>query len=216
MSQRLPSETFVPPLPSFPVPVTPPALTSSPLVAVCIPENWMPYLRGALQQWIQASTWKGTPEEIQAVQAEAATIIALMTVECSTGSEYPTPFWDEATDVDDEAPAETQVWYGEVTNPTAAPEALTWQENVSIWLIDAFLVYSGEIGAAIAFNTIAPRFALALRKGDIREIWRIVVDAADVGYVDTDDYTDDIIEIKVAGDPENATHDVLIIKQAIP
>lgn len=214
MSQRLPSEVFVPPLPSFPVPVAPPEPTLE-QVALCIPATWEAVVRGALQQLIQATTWQGTEEEVKAAQTEAATIIAQMT-ECSLEGEYPTPFWDDATDLNDQAPAEAQTWYGEVTDPEAAPASLTWQENASIWLITGFLAYSGDIGSAIFFNTIAPRFVLAFNKGDLREIWRIVVDAADVGVVDTDDYeTDDIIEVNVVADQELATHDVYIIKQAV-
>lgn len=132
---------------------------------------------------------------------------------CASAGEYPTPFWDEVQDVDDEEPAETQTWYGEVTNPAAPADELTFQENVAIWAITGFIVYSGQIGAAIAFNTLARRWVFAFRKGDVREIFRVVVDAADAGEIDTDDYAvDELIEMDIVGDPANETHDILIIR----
>jgi len=215
MSQRLPSEVFVPPLPSFPVPVAPP-LTDGEAVALCIPVNWIPYIRGALQQLIQPTTWIGTEEEIKAAQETAATIIAMMEEgACAATGGVPTPFWDEAQDVDDEATPEEQAWYGEVTDEEAPADEITFVENIGIWAITGFIAYSGQIGAAIFFNTIAPRFVLAFHKGDIREIWRVVVDSAEYGRVDTDDYSaGDVIEMSIFADEELTDHDIVIMKVA--
>lgn len=209
MSQRLPSEIFVPPLPSFPVPVAPPVTDGLP-VALCIPANWLPYFRGACQQLIQAKTYKGTDSEIAAAQSTAATIIAMMEEGvCAAG--YPTPYWDEGQDVDDDLPADTQPWYGEVTNPEAPPDELDFVEQAGIWGITGFIAYSGQIGAAIAFHSIAPAFVLAWHRGDIGEIWRVIVDAAEVGQVDTTSAAvNDVIEMPVAAGAGG--HDILLVK----
>lgn len=183
---------------------------------------WLGIFNKALLATTYAYNWSDDVEGNMTREeaAEAARVIVWQFLDQAFGcgsTDVPTPYWDEVSDVDDEAPADDQVWYGEVTDPEAPADDLTWQENVSIWLIDAFLIYSGDIGAAIYFNTIAPRFVLAWRKGDLREIWRVVVDAADVGTIDTDDFgAEDVIEMVVAADPENETHDVYIIKMDVP
>lgn len=132
---------------------------------------------------------------------------------CAAGGGYPTPYWDEISDVEDEEPADLQTWYGEVTEPNANPDEMTFVENAFIWTITGFIVYSGQIGAAIAFNTIAKRWVLAWRKGDVREVFRVIVDAADAGEIDTDDYdAGDLIEMQIIGDPALSTHDILIVR----
>lgn len=178
----------------------------------------MAALGGALSELTKPYNWEQVGEMTPEETAEFFTEILLNYYNdaCGSGGGIPTPFWDDTTDLNDEEPADTQTWYGEVTDPEAAPGSLTWQENASIWLITGFLAYSGDIGSAIFFNTIAPRFVLAFNKGDLREIWRIVVDAADAGIVDTDDYdAGDVIEVNVVADQELTTHDVYIIRQAV-
>jgi len=124
---------------------------------------------------------------------------------------YPTPFWDEGQDVDDEADAASQTWYGEVDDAEAEADELSFVENAGIWLMTGFIAYSGQIGAAIFFHSIAPSFVLAFNRGDIGEIWRVIVDAAEYGRVDTTALAEDeIAQIAVmAGDGE---HDILLVK----
>lgn len=127
----------------------------------------------------------------------------------------PTPFWDDSSDLEDQEPADVQPWYGEVTDPEAPPGEITFVENVGIWVITGFIAYSGQIGAAVFFNTIAPRFVLAWKRGDVGEIIRIVVDAADYGSVDTSSYAEgDIIEVDVVADPDLETHDIYLVKES--
>lgn len=123
--------------------------------------------------------------------------------------DVPAPYWDDAEDNDDQQPSNDQEWYGEVTG-----EDLTWQENASIWLITGFLAATGQVGAAIAFKTIAPRFALAFRTGDVGGIIRVVIDASDAGTVDTYSATTGEIERTFVGDPDLEEHDILLILEA--
>lgn len=127
----------------------------------------------------------------------------------------PAPYWDDAEDSDDEMPNDTQPWYGTVEDAEAPPDELTFQENAAIWLVTGFLAFATiEVGAApaIFFHTIAPRFVLAFRKGDLGEIIRVVIDSVEYGRVDTSGYSeDDIIEIPVLADPELEEHDLYVI-----
>lgn len=152
-----------------------------------------------------------TPEET--AEYMAAMMQGYYDDACGGDAGIPTPFWDEVTDTDDTLPVDEQTWYGEVTNPTAPADQLTFQENAAIWLITAFIAYSGQIGGAILFPTIAKRWILAFKKGDVREIFRVIVDAAEVGTIDTDDYAaGDLIEMVVVPDPAVAVHDVMIVR----
>lgn len=125
----------------------------------------------------------------------------------------PTPFWDEAQDLDDQAPADSQTWYGEVADPEAPADEISFADNVAIWAITGFIASTGDIGAAIAFNTIAPRFVLAWYRGDIGEIWRVIVNAAEYDRVDTTSAAPgDIIELDVLTDGETEVNEMYLIK----
>jgi len=126
---------------------------------------------------------------------------------------YPTPWWDEAQDVDDDMSPTTQPWYGEVTDPEAPADELEFVENAAIWVITGFIAYAGQIGGAVFFNTVAPRFVLAWRRGDVGELIRVVIDAADYGTVDTSTVAaGEIITLDVLPvDTELETHDILLI-----
>lgn len=143
-------------------------------------------------------------------------ISALSEAPCGV-SEFPTPFWDTGDDVNDEQPAETQEWYGEVTDASAPANALTFVENAALWTTLGFIAYSpapvAPAAPAIFFRTSAPRFALDFSRGDVREVFRVVVDAADYSTVDTDDMiVDEVVQLSVDGLDEQPTHDIIIIR----
>jgi len=177
---------------------------------------------GALEELCSENNWElfgdVTPEEAAAAYREIIDAALPGTLnECPSNS-MPTPFWDEDQDVDDELPDDAQPWYGYVTNPTAPPEELDFVENAAIWTITGFLaIATWEIGAApaILFNTIAPKFALAVKRGDFGEIIRIFLDGAEAARVDTSGYAPgDVIRVKLIGDPENETHEIIIVQEA--
>lgn len=126
-----------------------------------------------------------------------------------------TPFWDDASDVDTQEPSDMQTWYGEVTNPDAAADELDFVENALIWGFTGLIaVATAEVGAApaILFHTIAPKFVLAMKRGDIGEIFRIVVDGQESAQVDTSAYSvGDIITVPVIPASEADAHDLLIL-----
>jgi hypothetical protein len=132
----------------------------------------------------------------------------------------PAPYWDDDDDVDDEAPADMQPWYGYVTDPEVPPEELTFIENAAIWVITGFLAFATfEVGfaPAIFFHSIAPRFVLAWKKTDIRTIIRVIIDAVEYGRVDTADYPDgEVIEMAILANPELEGHDIQIIDMGPP
>jgi hypothetical protein len=133
---------------------------------------------------------------------------------CSSG--IPTPYWDTDDDVDDEETAETQPWYGTVTNPDDPPSELTFVENASVWAFTGLLALATwEVGfaPALLFRTIAPRFVIATRRGDLGEIIRILVDGEEQARVDTSGYAvGEVIETPILSDPEIEEHEVLIVQ----
>jgi hypothetical protein len=71
---------------------------------------------------------------------------------------------------------------------------------------------AGAAAAAIAFHTLANRFVLAFNRGDLREQFRVIIDAQDYGTVDTGDLsTGDIVEMTVNGLDGTDSHDILIV-----
>jgi len=173
------------------------ALLMGAVIPLGVEENW--YAWGDL-----------TPAEAAAAWQEL--IDAAYEGECGSGeAEFPTPFWDEVTDVEDSEPAETEPWYGYVTDPDADPAELTFVESAAIWGITGFIAYSGDVGAALYFNTIAPSFVLAWRAADVGEIIRVVVDAVDYAYIDTDGLEGELIELAIQPD-EAESHDIYVIK----
>jgi len=128
----------------------------------------------------------------------------------------PTPYWDDDSDVDDDDPPDLQPWYGYVTDPEAPADELTIVEQASIWAFTGFLAAATwEVGAApaILFNTIAPKFVLAVRRGDVGEIIRILIDGQDAAMVDTSSASaGDVIRVPIVANPELSTHDIMLVQ----
>jgi len=201
------------PVSSFRSPVPPPDVDpdEGDLLLVAYNPAWQKVLLGACMQLLNPATWQGTNEEKALAITRAETLRLMLTESLDS---VPTPFWDEAQDLDDEEPAATQTWYGEVTDPDAPADELDFIENAAIWVITGFIAYAGQIGGAVFFNTIAPRFVLAWKRGDIGEVIRVVIDAADYGTVDTGTVAvGEIIELEVLPtDQEAESHDIMLIK----
>ena len=208
------------PTSSFPTPVPPPEVgpDAGELLYVGYNPAWSEVVEGALMQLMNPATWQGEHNDIILAQNRANVLMWLLQepVALPTTDDVPTPFWDQDTDVDDSAPVETQTWYGTVSDPELPPGELTFIENAAIWTFTGFLaVATIEIGAApaILFNTIAPRFVLATRRGDLGEIIRILVDGEEAARVDTSGYAaGDVIRTPIIADPALSTHDVMIVQ----
>lgn len=201
----------------FPTPNAPIETSACRTFLVPANDEWLGILMGAVLTLTRPFNWykwgELTPDEAADAWNEIIAQVYANAPDSTCAINVPTPFWDDESDLGDEEPADMQPWYGEVTDPEAPPGELTFVESAGIWVITGFLAYSGNIGAAVYFNTIAPRFVLAWRAGDVGEIIRVVVDAADYGTVDTSSYSaGDIIEMDVVADPALMTHDIYLVK----
>jgi len=200
----------------YPTPETTPETTSCLTLQIPTSSAWWAIYTGLLLSICSEDAWQqyegGMSREDAA--AEAFAIFTDANERAQTDScdiTVPAPYWDDETDVDAEEPVEDQAWYGE-----AAGEPLTFVERVGIWVITGFIAYSGQIGAAITFTTIAPRFVLAWKTGDLGGIIRIVIDSADAGTVDTYSASPGLLERDFVGDPEVENHTVLQVLESVP
>ncbi len=169
--------------------------------------NWQQF-EGGLDRDVVAARWQ--------IMLENALDVAGATNSCPTNT-IDAPFWDDAEDIDDELPITEQPWYGTVSDPEAPPEELDFVENAAIFALTGFLaVATWEIGAApaILFHTIAPKFVLAMKRGDVGEIIRILVDGEEAARVDTTSYAEgDLIDVPIIADPAITTgHDIVIVQ----
>jgi hypothetical protein len=131
---------------------------------------------------------------------------------CAASGNVPTPFWDEVTETDDEASPEAQIWYGYVDDPELPAAELTFVESAAIWAFTGFIALSGTPAAAIAFNTVAQDFVIAMRGDDPVEVIRVIVDGVQHAEIDTTGMIDELIEVSIFGDPALSSHDVLLVK----
>ena len=181
--------------------------------------EWTPVLMGACDQLLQYVSWQGSADDKLLATGRANTLKNLLQEPVNVPErDWPAPYWDDDADVDDEAPESEQTWYGEVTNPTAPANELTFVENAVIWVLSGFiaLVLSpalpAGVAAGLAFRTLANRFTLAFRRGDIIEQIRVVIDADDYTTVNTGDVAiGETIEIDINGLDEADFHDILLV-----
>lgn len=210
------------PKPSFNQAVTPPDVDPDDpdleMILVEYNPDWQPVLLAAVDQLLLYSTWEGDHNAKILAMNRATTLKALLQREVDISQEVPAPYWDDATDVDDGAPVDEQEWYGMVTNPTAPANELTFVENAVIWIFTGFIALvlapalPVGVAAGLTFRTLATRFTLAFRRGDIIEQIRIIIDAEDYGTVNTGDVgIGEIIEVNVDGLQDLATHDILLV-----
>ncbi len=204
-------------LPSFMFPVVPPDADpdAEPLHTATFSAAWLPFLMGAMDQLLLYASWDADNDAKLLASMRAATLKEIIATDALRT--VPTPYWDEDSEVDDEELTEMQPWYGSVTDPEVDPDELDFVENAAIWIFTGFLaVATIELAAApaILFHTIAPRFVLAVRRGEFAEIIRILVDGQDAVAVDTSGYTDgDVIEVPIIADPSvMGGHDVMLVQ----
>jgi len=201
----------------FPTPEDIPDETACRTLTIPGSTAWLSLIMGCLYALTDENNWQQLEGGISRADAadRAAAILdqAYADITDSCPSDVPTPFWDEAADLDDELPADMQPWYGQVVDYTAPPYELEFVEAAGIWVITGFVAYAGGLGAAVFFNTVAPRFVLAWKRQDLGELIRVVIDSADYGTVDTSTVgVGEIIELPVLPDPDLETHDILLVK----
>lgn len=210
---------FAYPVSSFNQRVKPPTLDpdEGEQVSVCFSAEYTPLIMGALDQLLLPTTWDSDdPAVIQLAQNRCELLKSLLQAPACATEEIGTPFWDDDEDVDDSEPADVQEWYGTVTDPDAPPAELDFVENALVWTFTGLLALATpEVGfaPAILFRTIAPKFIIAVRRGDVGEIIRIVVDGKDAVQVDTTPYSEgQVINVPVMTDPASSPpHSLLLI-----
>jgi len=168
---------------------------------------WQQVLLAAVDQLLLPSTWQGTDEEITLALNRAQNLKYILT-EPAGETGVPTPYWDDTSDLDDQAPVDEQVWYGIFDGE--------FHETLENFAIAGFLVYAGNIGAAITFLTLAPRFRLAWKTGNLGGIIRVIIDGAEAGDVDTFSEEDGVLEREFIGDPEEEEHSILMYLLSVP
>lgn len=173
-------------------------------------KEWLGIFNSALLETVyywnyeQVNDTDLTPEET----AEACRAIVWEYFDASCGAgEVPAPYWDNPEDVDDEATPEEQPWYGRV-------EGLDFVEEIGIWAITGFIAYSGNIGAAIAFKTFAPKFALAWKRGGVAAAVRVFIDGVDTGTLEIGS-GEGIVEHDYIGDPDLDEHDIMVVLESV-
>lgn len=209
------------PVPSFHQEVTPPDVDpdEGETILVAYNPDWSAVLMAACNQLLLYSSWIGDHDEkILATERAANLKIQLITPIDIPEREYPAPYWDEETDVEEEAPIDEQIWYGQVLDAGAPPDEMTFVQNVVVWLFTGFVLIAtsetgpGAIAAAVTFRTLASRFVLAFNKGDIREQFRVIIDAEDYSTLDSDDIPDgEVAEMTIDGLEDLEAHDILIV-----
>lgn len=210
------------PEPSFPQALTPPEVDPDDpdLEMILVEYNpaWKEVLAAAVDQLLQYSSWQGDHDAKILAVNRASNLKWILMEEVEISQEVPAPYWDSDEDVDDSETPEDQTWYGEVTNPTAPADELTFVENAVIWIFTGFIALvlapalPAGVAAGLAFRTLATRFTLAFRRGDIIEQIRIIIDAKDYGTVNTGDVAvGDVIEVDVNGLEDLPTHDILLV-----
>lgn len=188
------------------------------LLNVAYSPFWKEVLEGALMQLMNPATWQGDHDEVITALNRANNLMVLLQQPVTPPEpDTPAPYWDSEDDVDDGLPPDMQPWYGTVSDPEAPPEELDFVENALIWAMTGFLaVATWEVGfaPAILFHTIAPRFVLATKRGELGEIIRILVDGEEAARVDTSSAAPgDIIRTPILPDPAITTgHDITIIQ----
>lgn len=188
------------------------------LILVAYSIYWIPVLMAACDQLRQFSTWQGDDDTKLLAFNRATNLKDILQTPLEIDDNVPAPYWDTDEDVDDEEPLATQEWYGMVTNPSAPANELTFVENAVIWIFTGFIALvlapalPVGVAAGLTFRTLATRFTLAFRRGDIIEQIRIVIDAKDYGTVNTGDVAlDGVIEVNVDGLDTADFHDILLV-----
>lgn len=201
----------------FPTPNTAPDDTACRVLSIPAQEDWQALIMGCLNQlrdeWRYWQNGDLTPAETATAMGTILDL-AYETAESGQCTDIvEPPYWDDSTDVEETETVETQVWYGFVEDILAPPDGITFEENIALWAITGFIAAAGEIGGAVYFRSIAPRFVLAFKRGDVGEVIRIVVDQIDAAKVDTTSASEgDIVTVAVQGNPSLSEHDLYVMK----
>jgi len=206
---------FAPGLRGFPTPNSASGLNSY-LLFLFEDELWAQYILGACEPLTAEYNWYEAGDLLPEGASEFFREIVQQAPYNTIDTEIQTPFWDDEEDVDDSAPPSEQIWYGEVTNPTAPADELDFVESVALWAFTGLVAVAtfevAGIAPAIAFHTFVEKFIIIQKRGDAAETIRFVVDNQDSITIDTTPYAPgELIETTIVTPQTGAGHDLLII-----
>jgi len=181
--------------------------------------EWAQYILGAAKNLTVPYNWYEAGDMLPEDASEAFRLIVEQAPYNTLPLKYPTPFWDDETDLEDEEPKEMQPWYGEVTNPEAPAGELDFVENVALWIITGIVAIAtfeiGGVAPALAFHTTVEKFIILQKRGDAAQTIRFVVDGEDAKFLNTAPYSPgDIIEVPIATPETGGDHTLMIIQTA--
>lgn len=143
------------------------------MALVRVNRKWIPYILGACSTLRHRSTWDTSDSDlILLTQYRVNNLLNLFV----NPLEEP-PFYDSDETADNDA----------------LPPA-PWYENLSDWIIEAFLATTFTPGAAIVYSTTIPRIRLAFRTGDLGAIVRVLIDDIQIWLGDTNAPTVGLLE----------------------
>lgn len=186
----------------YPTPVSIPEDTVCRTLHIPADGAWQALVMGVLYTLTQDWNWQqfegGITREAAAERWSLMFDDVYNNLDCSP--DVPAPYWDDAdgNDADDTAPSDDQPWYGII-----APDGVTFEEQIQIWVIAAFVAVAATPAAAIAFLPLANRFVLAFHQHDLGGIVRVFINASEVAKVDTYAPSDGVINTTISL-PESA------------
>jgi len=209
------------PVSSFPQPVPAPTVEADDagtFMYVGYSWEWQQVLLAAVDQLKNPATWQGDHDAIIQAIDRATDLQYLLQAPIELSTEVETPFWDDEENVDDNAPADDQRWYGEVTNPTAPADELDFVESVLLWGFTGLIALAtfevGGFAPAILFHTTVKKFIITQKRGDVAETIRFVVDGEDAKFVNTAPYSEgDLIETTIITPDTDGDHTLMIVYQ---
>lgn len=194
----------------FPTPVSIPEDTVCRTLKIPADGSWEAVVMGALMALTEPWNWQqlegGITREEAAERALELVDQAYEDVDlpCPVPATVPTPYWDDSTDLDDEAPADDQHWYGHVSGGD-------FIEDIAVWLVSGFLATTVNPQAALLYSTYERKFRLAFLAEGLPGFARVVIDEVLAGRVDLSGDAGDIIEHDFLADPELETHTVMVV-----
>jgi len=131
-------------------------------------EFWIGNFMGALLPLTYPTSWREygelTPEECAEIMLNV--IWASYEENAQICEMVDAPFYDSEESADDEEPVSEQPWYNEISD----------------WIIEAYLAVTFTPAAAVAYEATIPKIRIALQKGNLGDIVNVVFGAVDILY----------------------------------
>jgi len=154
-------------------------------------EDWAQLILGAVQPLIFAYNWYEwgalTPEEA----AEAFKLIVDNAPYNLLDEPVPAPYWEDGNEADDEMPADTQIWYGYVSEGN-------FIEDIGVWAVSNFLAATLGEKAAVLYATNERKIRLSFfNGGGVPGVIKVYADDILAQTVNLTGDADEIIDVDV-------------------